>query len=89
MINEPRIVCAAMRKETRIICGARHYDPVMRQQMIASEGLDFWKGCEQGFIDQFGNFLTREEAHKIAVKEQQIRKHVGGDKDRLFSENLY
>ena len=34
----------------------------------------------QGFIDQFGEFLTREEAHKIKYD---------GLEGKLFSEDLY
>ena len=88
---DPIIVCAANKHPTngRIICGARHYDPIMRAQINASEGADSWKGCEQGFIDQYGQFYTREEALLIAKKNGQIRRRVGGDDNRLFSENLY
>lgn len=86
-----RIVCAANRKHGRIVTGARHCDKVMRAQIIAAEGLDWWKGgdVEQGFIDQFGDFLTREEAHVIAKEQGQIRRRCGGDEHRLYSENLY
>jgi hypothetical protein len=44
---------------------------------------------EQGFIDQRGEFMTREEAHKVATKSGQIIRRCGGDDGRLFSENLY
>jgi len=88
---EPWIVCAANRHPTngRIITGARHYDPIMRAQINASEGSDSWIGCDQGFIDQFGNFLTREKALKIAKKNGQIRRRCGGNDLRLYSESLY
>tara|TARA_R110000765_G_scaffold67960_1_gene131423 strand:+ start:384 stop:605 length:222 start_codon:yes stop_codon:yes gene_type:complete len=46
-------------------------------------------GEVQGFIDQFGQFLTREEAHVIAKKNGQIVKRCGGDEKTLYSENLY
>lgn len=86
---ESIIVCAAMRKENRIVCGARHYDAIMREQINHSEGARFWLGCEQGFIDQFGNFLTREDSLVIAKKNNQIRRRCGGDETRLYSESLY
>ena len=44
---------------------------------------------EQGFVDQRGEFLTREEAHSIALAEDQIRRRCGDDERTLFSENLY
>jgi hypothetical protein len=85
-----RVVCAAMRnKEGLIVCGARHYDTVMRALIPELGGRKAWIGAEQGFIDQFGVFLTREEAHVIATEQEQIRRRCGGDKETLFSENLY
>jgi len=84
-----RIVCAALKKGDRIITGARHFDKVMRSQILVSEGLTFWKsGVYQGFIDQFGDFLDREEAWKIADSMGQIIDRVSND-GTLYSENLY
>lgn len=83
------IVCAAHKKENRIITGARHYDSIICQQIELTEGYDWWAGAEQGFIDQNGNFLTREDALKIAMENNQIRRRCGGDDGQLFSENLY
>jgi hypothetical protein len=45
--------------------------------------------AEQGFVDQHGVFLTREEAMEIARAAGQIVRRCGGDSIRLFSENLY
>ena len=91
MTIQPWIVCAANKhpESGRIICGARHYDPIMRAQINASEGSESWKGCEQGFIDQFGKFYSREEALDIARRNRQIIRRCGGDERQLFSENLY
>lgn len=82
-----RVVCAAMYKDGRLITGARHFDKVMRHQMENSEGLAWWKGCKQGFIDQFGDFMTRQEAYLVAKDQNQIFR--GGAENYLFSENLY
>lgn len=74
-----------------IIAGARHFDVIMRMQMLSmdeEERLE-WKKSEQGFIDQFGNFLTRQEAWVIANERGQIFRRCGGDEGKLFSENLY
>lgn len=93
------IVCAAIRRNGLIICGARHFDPIMRAALKAMS--TDHKGWEQGFIDNKGTFLTREEAWKIADREGQIRRETGfeefsnprkagvGDEGKLFSENLY
>jgi len=85
------IVCAAMRssKTGAIICGARHYDPIMHETIKAMGGKEVLGHLEQGFIDQRGNFLTRAESHIIAEREYQIRRRCGGDTKELFSENLY
>jgi len=89
-ITKPQqiIVCAACKKDDTIIAGARHFDKVMRSQM---KQMDIkWTTAEQGFIDQFGEFLTREEAMKVVKENGQpfdIERN-GGD-DVLFSEGLY
>ena len=73
----------------------------MREQIASSDKDEKWVNAEQGFIDQFGDFLTREEAWKIADSMGQIRRPTGfetflcprkanvGDDGILFSENLY
>lgn len=48
-----------------------------------------WLGCEDGFIDQFGNFLTREEAYVIAIANNQMRRVFHDQEGSLYSENLY
>jgi hypothetical protein len=82
-----------------IVCGARHFDPIMRATIKAMGMATV--GWEQGFIDQYDNFLTRKEAWTIADKMGQIRRPTGfedflharptkiGDDGNLFSENLY
>lgn len=82
------VVCEAIRHESGlIICGARHRDPVMRAQAEAS-GLN-WKGCEQGFINQFAEFLTREEALEVAKASGQPLNLDYCSGNKLFSEGLY
>jgi hypothetical protein len=44
---------------------------------------------QQGFIDNKGNWLTREDAYVIALAANQILRRVGGDEGKLFSENIY
>jgi len=83
-----RIVCAANRlRSGLIVCGARHHDRIMNAQIQAAN--DDSLGEEQGFIDQFGTFVTREDALIIARAREQIRRRCGGDKIALYSENLY
>lgn len=83
-----RVVCAALRhEEGAIICGPRHFDDTMRAQ-ISAQGGD-WRRADQGFVDQFGKFLTREEAYEIAVKNGQHRHGEGADGRMLYSEDLY
>lgn len=84
-----RVVCAANRSQVtgRIILGVRHWDSFMAQEIKRSDaGSDSY---EQGFIDQQGEFMTREEAWEVATAAGQIVRRVGGDEGRLYSENLY
>ena len=83
-----RVVCAANRNREsgRIICGARHWDNIMRSQKLESEN---WGGWDQGFINQFGEFLTRQEAWVVAKEQEQIRYICHEGQEILYSENLY
>jgi len=86
-ITPRRVVCAANRnRETgRLICGARHWDKIMRASLLPTENHAGW---DQGFIDQFGDFLTRREAWEIAKDRGQILRDVSTP-GTLYSENLY
>ena len=89
-IEKPQavVVCAACRMGKHIVLGARHFDAPMRQQM--SNTSCNWKLAEQGFINQFGEFLTREEAVKVVHESgQQTRTEKAKIGDALFSEDLY
>ena len=88
MRGQPRIVCAAIRNSLgEIIIGVRHFDGSMCEQI--KKNPDKWIVTDQGFIDQFSNFHTREEAWKIAIEADQIIRRCPGDEGKLYSENLY
>jgi hypothetical protein len=94
-IKKPQeiVVCAACRVYGVVFCGARHWDKVMGKQLdaMSSEYRETMpRNEEQGFINQFGEFLTREEAMRI-VKEngQPFDKDRNGDDKELYSEGLY
>lgn len=83
------IVCAANKLPSGVIlCGARHWDSVMCAQ---ADAMGVTGGDEeQGFINQFGEFKTRDEAMEVVRKNGQpfdIDRN-GGDR-HLFSEGLY
>lgn len=90
-----RVVCAANKlKDGTVLVGARHWDRWMAAQ---ADKMGVRGGNEeQGFIDQYHNFLTRNEAWKIALRQNQIVRYVGNQTkenvsldDILWSENLY
>lgn len=92
-IEKPQaiVVCAAIRFGELIIAGARHYDSVMRLQVAHIDPSKTKRSeAEQGFINQFGEFLTREEA-MLVVKEsgQPFDAKRNGSGSELFSEGLY
>jgi len=95
-ITKPQqiVVCAANRYRDIIVCGARHYDKVMHGQIAGMGGLNALLvddiKVEQGFINQFCEFLTRNEALKV-VKEnnQPFNQKRNGSSTELFSEGLY
>jgi hypothetical protein len=62
----------------------------MRSMTIVDGKLpEEWRGAEQGFIDQYGRFLTREEAYVIAEKAGQIKYGPEHSRGTLYSEDLY
>ena len=91
-IEKPQqvVVCPACKLDSVMVCGARHFDHVMRNQMNhMDQDLD-WKKAEQGFIDQFGYFLTRKEAMQIVKgTNQPFNAGRNGGTAYLFSEGLY
>lgn len=44
---------------------------------------------EQGFIDQYNNFISREDAYKIAIKNGQFNRKYESNMKILFSEDLW
>jgi len=95
------VVCAACRYNNVIILGARHWDERMRQQYEMMMYCPKWDNMgtvprpyefEEGFINQFGEFLTRSEAMIAAKTNGQyvdIERGCGGDSELLYSEGLY
>lgn len=90
-----RIASAACNYHGYIVTGVRHHCMIMRMQIDASGGkalLDEWVSVnsgvkQQGFVDQFGNFLTRTEAWPIAVAANQLIRH-DITPGKLYSENI-
>lgn len=87
----PYIVSAAttfiVDGEEVVIVSPRHWDDIMRN--IVKLLPESAKEKEQGFVDQYRKFYTRKEAWVIAEQNGQIKRRVGGDNQKLFSENLY
>lgn len=84
-----RIVCAACRfDDGHIILGIRHWSPDMRLS-AALQGYCPTKKHDQGFVDQFGVYLSRQEAFKIAISQGQYRPYEPYNFGTLYSEDLY
>jgi hypothetical protein len=84
-----RIVCAANRnkKTGLVICGARHFDYIMQNAIAALDQSGEWVDCDQGFIDQWGNFIDRKQAWRIALRQGQLKTQHASK--TLYSEDLY
>lgn len=85
------VVCAAMLMDDGLIVpGVRHFSPDMRRVLHRIYGDGYHKRVlSQGFILSDGAFVCRETAREIAELNGQMKHRCGGDKRRLFSENLY
>lgn len=112
-----RVVCAAIRHPKGwLIIGPRHFDKTMHiaieeasrgeaYRMGAVESKPYrqpWYRAEQGFIDQWGTYLTRKEAWRVVARVGQPFRFVGSQSGQaafenpedyldqeLYSENLY
>ena len=91
------VVCAAIRAaDGSLLLGIRHYSQDMHEQIEARKDGDKFKHRldeDQGFVDQFGEFMSRREAFEVAAFACQIirPKACGNSLDgpKLYSEGLY
>lgn len=93
------IVCAANKYilttgEELVVPCVRHTNPVLSQQIkvLMDVGLLEKGWClpnDQGFIDQYYNWWSREDAYIIAEAANQINHERNGHQRDLFSEGLY
>jgi hypothetical protein len=92
-----RVVCAAVRLNDVIVLGPRHFDHTMHTMIarLATSGTPrtAWAHADQGFIDQYGVYMSRSEAYDVAVHSGQIlpecRRTATVINPKLFSEDLY
>lgn len=77
MPMERRVVCAAIRaSEGSVLLGIRHYSADMHAQIAARRDGEKFKHRhdeDQGFVDQHGVYMTREEAYQVALAAGQVR----------------
>lgn len=95
--HQRRIVCAANRYEllsgdSIVIPSVRHYSkehPVILDNLTLKTRHVF--DDDQGFIDQYSNYWTREEALIIATYAKQLNlvREKSFPEHLLFSEDLY
>ena len=74
-----------------MLVGPRHFDTVMHLQFARLSTLPKVE-FDQGFIDQHGVFMSRQEAWTVAQAAGQVINRCGGDTadgGTLYSENLY
>lgn len=80
------------RRVELVIPMVRHYSPdgrdVIESIQSCYEDKEL-KELEQGFITNFGRFVDRKEALKIAKENNQIRYSIGYEPDELYSEMIY
>ena len=92
-----RVVCAAIRAaDGDVLIGIRHYSRDMHRQMQErADGAKFAHRHDedQGFVDQHGVFMSREEAFNVAARAGQVVNvaacREGIDGMKLYSEGLY
>lgn len=96
-VERRHVVCAAVRAaDGSLLLGIRHYSHDMHAQIDARrDGGKFMhrNDEDQGFVDQYGVFMSREEAFKVAFDNGQLRYPdrcgAGLNGMKLYSEGLY
>lgn len=96
-VFQRRVVAAATKcifnwGEERVVVGVRHFDDHMTKhikllQAIHGERVDE----EQGFVDQYGVFMSRTEAMQVVKESGQpfSFERNGHQDDELFSEGVW
>ena len=97
MSDERRVVCAAIRgRNGMLMLGIRHYSRDMAEQMyrrVDGHNFELRLDEDQGFVDQHGVWMDREEAYRVAkasgqpLDESKCGRGINGP--RLYSEALY
>lgn len=86
------MVCAALRAaDGDILIGIRHYSKDMHA-LIDKRYMGkfmFLGDAHQGFVDQYGVYMNREEAYKVAEAAGQILYPEACIGKKLYSEALY
>ena len=83
-----KIKCAAITYNGKIYEGIGHADiglEMIREKVCRCP---FPSGPAQGFVTDEGQFVSREEALKIALEAGQVVKGQTCNPDRLFSEDI-
>lgn len=96
-MSERRVVCAAIRAaDGEVLLGIRHYSRDMHRQIEQRvDGAKFNNRLDedQGFVDQHGVWMSREEAYQVAAETGQVLyPRACGDGlagPKLYSEGLY
>ena len=78
---------AACIVDGHLIVGNRHFCPVMSLQLDLLGIRGGSKPSDQGFVDQFGVYMTREEAYIVAKAAGQLKYHEDGWEEVLYSES--
>lgn len=92
-MSKRRVVCSAIRAEDgTILTGIRHYSKDMHESI--NNRVDGWKfhhryDEDQGFVDQYGMYMTRKEAYSVAFYAGQIINEAACGNCELYSEGLY
>lgn len=81
------IVASAIRLHGHIITGKRHYHCFDKLQHVENFSRDQLRYVEQGFIDEYGNFYTRDQALTHARQNNQLKSPHSGI--ILMSEDLW
>lgn len=88
--EEVVLISAIKLQDGNIICGYRHSDCIDIANEYVAQSINR-NNCICGFMTSKNRFVSREEAFKIAKRQNQIwhKLHEGVEENILVSEDLY
>jgi hypothetical protein len=84
-----QVISAAIRYKGQVYLGVSHSEIGQEMLEIGVCPPPFPGGDAQGFVNEYDEFISREEAMEVAIKAKQVKPGYTFQPFKLLSEDLY